>query len=636
MRHIVLGTAGHVDHGKTALIKALTGIDTDRLKEEKERGITIELGFASLHLSNGPTIGIVDVPGHEKFVKNMVSGATGIDLVMMVIAADEGVMPQTREHLQICTLLGIRKGLVALTKIDMVDDDWLDLVQDDLQTFLKGTFLEASPIIPVSAMTGAGLQELLGAISRAASEIEEKVDTGLFRMPVDRVFSMRGFGTVTTGTVTSGQINVGEAVEILPRREASRIRGIQIHNQSSNTADAGQRTAINLQGTEKREIERGDVLTRPGTFEPSVRLDVYFEYLPSVGKKIKNRTIVRFHTGTSEMMARLVLLDREELKPGQKAYAQINLESPVVTAAKDRFVVRRYSPITTIGGGIIIDPLARKHKRHPAPVMQDLSILHKGTDPDRTLAIVERSGFNGIATAQLIIRTGINGDTLKEILADLSRQDKIATLEGEDSRIVSKGHYRNLQETILSETKAFHKKYPLKEGLHREELRNIIGHYINARLFNTVIRDLEKKSELVAEKENIRLPDHRVDLSGELEELRTAIVDFYLQAGLAAPTMKEVTEKFSHQKKQLNKLLTVMTQDGSLVKINEDIYMHKDILLNLRRSYKDFLIKEGKATPAIFRELTGLSRKFIIPLMEYFDRDKLTIRTGDQRILREK
>ncbi len=363
MKHFVLGTAGHVDHGKTALIKALTGIDTDRLKEEKERGITIELGFASLHLPSGQTLGIVDVPGHEKFIKNMVSGAAGIDLVMMVIAADEGIMPQTKEHLHICSLLGISKGIVALTKIDLVEKDWLELVKSEISEFLQGTFLEGAPIVPVSAVKEEGLADLIEALEATVSNIPEKADSGIFRLPVDRVFTMKGFGTVVTGTLVSDRIKSGEEIQILPEEITSRIRGIQVHNQPVEEAWAGQRTAINLQGIEKSAIKRGDVLARPETVRPSQRLDVFVEFLSSNSKNLKNRTLVRLHTGTSEIIARVILLEKDEIAPGQKAFAQLVLANKDVVVAGDRFVLRSYSPITTIGGGQIIDPLPAKHKR---------------------------------------------------------------------------------------------------------------------------------------------------------------------------------------------------------------------------------------------------------------------------------
>lgn len=636
MKHVILGTAGHVDHGKTALIKTLTGIETDRLKEEKERGITIELGFASLQLPSGATVGIVDVPGHEKFVKRMVSGATGIDLVLMVIAADEGIMPQTREHLQICSLLGIKKGLVALTKIDMVDEDWLELVADDVRSFLKDTFLTGSAIIPVSAVTGAGLVDLVAAIDHVVAEVRDKPDIGLFRMPVDRAFSMKGFGTVVTGTVTSGSINTGGAVELMPGGGTTKVRGIQIHNKSSNSAEAGQRAAINLQGTEKDSVSRGQVLCKPASLEPTQRLDVHFQYLSGAGKKIRNRTIVRFHIGTSEIMARLMLLDRDDLEPGEQAFAQINLESPVAAVARDRFVVRRYSPVTTIGGGIVVDPLAQKHKRRSDAVLHELSLLHEGSNIEAALTIIERNGLKGITFPQLVIRTGISGASLEPLIAALTEKGQIVTIDGDDPRIISQSVYVALQNRIVDETKQFHGRFPLKEGISKEELRNTIGNYVNQKLFNAAMRNLEKTGHILTERETVRLPVHRVDLSHELEELRSAILRIYFDAGLATPTIREVTERYADKKSSLNKIFSVLLQEGMLIKITEDIYLHKEVLAKLRESYKSLLLKDGRATPASFKELTGLSRKYIIPLMEYFDRDRLTIRTGDQRILREK
>ncbi|MBN2538823.1 MAG: selenocysteine-specific translation elongation factor, partial [Deltaproteobacteria bacterium] len=363
MKHIILGTAGHVDHGKTSLIKALTNVDTDRLKEEKERGITIELGFAPLVLPDGQRIGIVDVPGHEKFVKNMVAGVGGIDLVALVIAADEGIMPQTREHFEICELLGIKRGLVALTKIDMVDKEWLALVQEDIRNFFEGTFLETAPIVPLSSVTGVGLAEFLAALNEIISTLDERTDSGLFRLPVDRVFTMKGFGTVITGTLASGKIRVGDTVEITPAGGQAKIRGIQVHNETAQAAQAGQRTAINLQGTDRTTIERGYVLTRPSTFQASNRLDIHMRYLASAGKKLKNRALVRFHTGTSEAISRIILPDRDHIEPGEETYAQVIPETPVVAMSGDRFVIRSYSPITTVGGGEIIDPLAKKRKK---------------------------------------------------------------------------------------------------------------------------------------------------------------------------------------------------------------------------------------------------------------------------------
>ncbi|TRZ75463.1 MAG: selenocysteine-specific translation elongation factor [Deltaproteobacteria bacterium] len=636
MKHFIIGTAGHVDHGKTALIKAITGIDTDRLKEEKERGISIELGFASLTLPNGRTFGIVDVPGHERFIRNMVSGASGIDMVIMVIAADEGVMPQTREHLHICSLLGIKKGLVALTKVDMVTEEWRDLVKDDVHEFLKGTFLEASPVIPVSSITGAGLEELLDAFGRVASEIEGESDAGIFRLPVDRAFTMKGFGTVVTGTLISGDIKLGEEVEILPTGVTAKVRGIQIHNQSATIAEAGQRTAINLQGVEKDTIVRGDVLARPRTLKPSIRLDVCVEYLSNNNRRLKNRNLVRFHVGTNEAIGRIILLDREDVEPGAKASAQVVLESPIVAMARDRFVIRSYSPVTTIGGGMIVDPLPKKHKRNSEKVNHEIDLLHDGTDTERAAIIIERSGIEGIGISELEMRTGVHQNILKDILGTLSSKKQVVVLDVDESRIISFSIYQNLQGRILLEMRAYHERYPLKEGVSKEELRSTAGQFARPRLFNMAVRELEKRGEIVVERENIRLSGHRVDLKGELEDIRSKIAEIYMDAGLTPPSIKELMEKFAGQRSLAESVINVMLKEGSLIKINEDLYFHKEVLTRLREDYKSLLVRDGKATPASMKELTSLSRKFIIPLMEYFDITKLTIRAGDHRILREK
>jgi selenocysteine-specific elongation factor len=636
MKHIVLGTAGHVDHGKTALIKALTGVDTDRLKEEKERGITIELGFASLTLPGGQTVGVVDVPGHERFIKNMVSGAAGIDLVIMVIAADEGVMPQTKEHLHICSLLGLKKGLVALTKVDLVDEDWRALVTDDIRAFLKGTFLEASPIVPVSALTGEGLQDLLHALHHVASEIEEKDDAGLFRLPIDRVFSMKGFGTVVTGTLISGSIRTGEDVTVLPHRISSRIRGMQVHNQSVSLAESGQRTAINLQGLEKATIARGDVLTRPDTLETTRRLDVYFEYLPTNEKKLKHRTLVRFHAGASEVMARINFLDRDDIAPGGKAFAQLFLAVPVVVIAGDCFVIRSYSPITTIGGGVVLDPLSRKHKRYSEQLIRELECLQHGDDLERVATIIDRSSFSGIDLRGMVIQTGLSQSQVKRRLEALFSLKRAILLDREETRVISFRIYLNMQDKLMSDIRTFHDKFPLQEGMSREELRTKVGSFVSPRLFNAVMRYMEKDGRIVIDRESLRLPDHRVNLQGELEELRWSISDLYRNAGLTPPSLKEVLGTFAAHKSRVGSVLNIMFKDGSLIKVNEDLYFDQAALARLREDYKNLLMKDGKATPVSFKALTGLSRKYIIPLLEYFDMTKLTVRSGEHRILREK
>jgi len=634
MKHIILGTAGHVDHGKTSLIKALTNVDTDRLKEEKERGITIELGFAPLVLPNGEKIGIVDVPGHEKFVKNMVAGAGGIDLVALVIAADEGVMPQTREHFEICELLGIKRGIVALTKIDMVDEDWLALVQEDVRSFFEGTFLEGAPIVPLSSVTGAGLPEFLQALSDIISTLDERTDSGLFRLPVDRVFTMKGFGTVVTGTLASGKIRVGDTVEIMPSGGQAKIRGIQVHNETAEVAQAGQRTAINLQGTDRTTIERGYILTRPSTFETSDRLDIHMRYLASAGKKLKNRALVRFHTGTSETISRIILPDRDELEPGEETYAQVIPETPVVAMSGDRFVIRSYSPVTTVGGGEIMDPLAKKRRKHSTP--GEVEKLDQGTGEEKTDIILERAGLEGIPGLSLAIRTGLPPSEQEKILEKMLSGKKALLIDRDERRVISSRAYGDFQIRVLSEIAAYHEKYPLKEGISREELRSTLGGFIDPKLFNKAIKDLEDDKKIIAAKENVRIEGHAVNLKEDEAQLREEITGIYQNAGLTPPLTKELMEKFSGNRKAATDILNVMLSENVLVKLNEDMYFHREALDRLKEDYRALLIKDGKATPATFKELTGLSRKFIIPLMEYFDKTKLTIRVEDHRVLRER
>ena len=636
MRHVVLGTAGHVDHGKTALIKALTGTDTDRLKEEKERGITIELGFASLKLPSGKTLGIVDVPGHEKFIKHMVSGAAGIDLVMMIIAADEGIMPQTKEHLHICSLLGIRSGLVVLTKIDMVENDWLELVKTEIQDFLKGTFLEGVPVIPVSALKQKGIDELTAALDTVVQNIPKKNDCGIFRLPVDRVFTMKGFGTVVTGTLISDSISVGEDVLILPEEINTRIRGIQVHNQPTQEATAGQRTAINLQGIEKESLQRGDVLARPGTVVPTTRLDVFIEYLKNNAKSLKNRTLARLHTGASEIIARVILIEKDELAPGEKGFAQLILEKKDVVVTGDRFVLRSYSPITTIGGGLIIDPLPPKHKRLNKKVIEELATLLNGTLPKKIEVILERAGFAGTNLRHLVFRLGTNAKNIKEELQSILSQKSALITDKEETNIISASFYEKLAQSAAEIISQYQKKNPLREGISKEELKASLGRDISPKLFFMLLQNLTANKTIEVDKETVRLFGHKVTLADDLNSIRQEILKIYNEAGLTPSSFKDVINNFQDKKTEAQNIIKLLLKEGSLIKINEELIFTREALDNLRKNYKALLVKEGKATPVSFKELTGLSRKYIIPLMEYFDTDKLTMRVGDHRILRGK
>lgn len=636
MKRFVLGTAGHVDHGKTALIKALTGVDTDRLKEEKQRGITIELGFASLTLPSGQTLGIVDVPGHEKFIKNMVSGAAGIDLVMMVIAADEGIMPQTKEHLHICSLLGISKGIVALTKTDMVEEDWLNLVQSEIADFLKGTFLEGAPVVPVSAIAEKGLTDIIRDLDSIVSKLAEKTDDGIFRLPVDRVFTMKGFGTVVTGTLVSDHINTGEEIQILPANITARIRGLQVHNQLVEEAWAGQRTAVNLQGIEKSIIDRGNVLVRPQTVWPTQRLDVLVEYLASNAKNLKNRTLVRLHTGTSEIISRIILLETDELAPGQKGFAQLILSDEDVVVAGDHFVLRSYSPVTTIGGGRIIDPLPKKHKRLNDKIIADLNLLQKGSLPEKIDVILERAGFTGINLQRLAFRLGVKAKKIREALENLFSGKKAFLLDSDDTTVISANIFHQIEEVLIRIITDYHKNNPLKEGISKEELKVSLGNYVSPKLFNMVLGSLNKKGDTASDKDNVRLARYQVELAGDLDSLRRDITQIYKEAGLTPPSLNEVINKFIAQKAKAHSIINLMLKEGELIKINEELCFFGETLAKLRSDYKAMLIKDGEATPASFKELTGLSRKYTIPLMEYFDMNKLTVRVENHRILREK
>jgi selenocysteine-specific elongation factor len=636
MQHFVLGTAGHVDHGKTSLIKALTGVETDRLKEEKERGITIELGFASITLPSGRTLGIVDVPGHEKFVRHMVAGAAGIDLVLMVIAADEGVMPQTREHLQICSLLGITTGVVALTKTDLVEKDWLELVNSEVADYLQETFLADAPVIAVSAATGAGIPELLAALDGAAARLQDRTDDGIFRLPIDRIFTMKGFGTVVTGTLISDRIGTGEDVQILPTGISTRVRGIQVHGRNVEQAFSGQRSAINLQGIEKATLERGGVVVRPQTVRSTKRLDMFFEYLDSNTRKLKNRSLARLHTGTTEIMARIILLQTDELEPGGQGFAQLILSEEDVVVAGDHFVLRSYSPVTTIGGGWILDPLPAKHKRKNEKILTELQTLKGGSLADKISTLLERAGFEGIRIRDLAFRLGVHAKKIRETLDRMLSGRQAILLSGDDAAVLSPRLHAQLEDMILKSLAAYHKNNPLKEGISKEELKSALPPKVSTRLFNMIIAALVKKEAVAGDKDSVRLVSHRVQLAGAQDDLRRSIASVYAQAGLTPPSLGEVFEKFKGDAAMARNIVQLMIKEGDLIKINEDLCFARPVMEKLREEYKVQLIKDGQATPATFKELTGLSRKYIIPLMEYFDASKLTVRVDDRRILREK
>ncbi|WP_028321665.1 selenocysteine-specific translation elongation factor [Desulfatiglans anilini] len=634
MKQIVLGTAGHIDHGKTSLIKALSGIDTDRLKEEKERGITIELGFAHLELPGGRLIGIVDVPGHEKFVKNMVAGATGIDLVALVIAADEGVMPQTREHLEICELLKIRHGVVVLTKIDMVDEEWLELVREDVREYLSETFLADAPIVEVSSQTGEGLDRLLKVLEEQVLKIPEREMGHLFRLPIDRVFSMKGFGTVVTGTTISGSIRLGDEVTIYPQGIDSKIRGIQVHNKEVEEVRAGLRTAVNLQGVEKASIERGNVLATRNGLRPTFMVDVELNLLSSASRKLKNRAKARFHTGTSEIISTVVLLDRDLLEPGSSCYAQIRLDAPTAVLKGDHYVLRSYSPVRTIGGGEILNALPGKKKRFSEAPLAELKKLHTGDLSEVAEVFVRLGRFKGVEEGELPFLANTGRKKIDECLKALKAQKRVVQYDRERGLLIHADFYQRAREELLQTLERYHRDFPLKTGLMKEELRSRTVGSEQPRLFQFLMAQLTAEGRVVQEKEVVRLAEHRVALAEDQEKVRRDLEELYLKGGLQPPYFKEVKEQFPG--KTAEEVLNVMVQEGLLVKVKEDLFFHRKVMEDLEARLIEFLREHGEITTPQFKDMTDASRKYTIPLIEYFDRTQVTVRVGDSRVLRKR
>jgi len=637
MKQIILGTAGHIDHGKTTLIKALTGIDTDRLKEEKERGITIELGFAHLQLPNGQELGIVDVPGHEKFVRHMVAGATGIDLVALVVAADEGVMPQTREHLEICELLKVKQGVVVLTKTDMVQDaDWLDLVKEDIQDFLKGTFLETAELIPVSAATGDGLQPLLEHLQGLCESVEARSSGGDFRLAVDRVFTMKGFGTVVTGTAIAGRVKTGDTLLVYPQMVKTKVRGIQVHNREVNEAVSGQRTAINLQGLEKTALERGNVLASPASLVASYMIDVRLQYLETAPRVLKNRAKVRFHTGTSEVMGTLILLDIDELDLGGSGYAQLRLDKPVVVRTGDRFVLRSYSPMYTIGGGQILHPTPNKRKRMVADTLESLATLEKGESGEMVELYLKDGGFAGVGERDLRILANVTAKQLRRLLQDLMSQGEVIQFDREAPRFVHGEVFSKLSQLLQGQLEEFHQREPLRAGINKEELFGRVPGTVDGKLFNELLQRLIRQGDVVQEKDLVRLSSHQVALAGKQEEVKEKIEAVYQQAGLLPPFFREVAKSLGVSDSEAKRILKWMLEQGLLVKVKEDMYFHCSVLDDLKKRLLDFFEENEEITTPQFKELTQTTRKYTIPLLEFLDATRFSIRVGDVRRLRQK
>jgi len=622
MRYVILGTAGHIDHGKSSLVKALTGIDPDRLKEEKERGITIDLGFADLTYPDGLTVGIVDVPGHERLVKNMLAGAGGIDIVLLVIAADEGVMPQSREHLHICNLLRIKSGLIAVTKADLVEEDWLDLVQDEVKNFVKGTFLEGAPILPVSARTLFNLDVLKENIREIALHVQPKPTRGLFRLPIDRVFTMKGFGTVVTGTAVSGSISVDQDVDILPSSIHSKVRGLHSHGKSIQTAYAGQRVAINLQGVEKEALRRGDAVVVPGRLTPTRKIDAKVELLADA-PVLKSKSLVHFHLGTSETIARIILFGRSDLKANESCYCQFRLQEPVIAMSGDRYIIRRFSPVETIGGGDVLDPLSFRRSRKEG--IDDLQMFEKGSLAEKIAVKVKRAGVYGMSAA--LIEGWIQAEVPSIVQAVQALRDKGILIQHEDI-LIHASAIDSFKGTVIKVMDDFHRKNPLKPGMLKEELRARID--MEPRLFGNLIHSLK---ELVIDKELVRLASFRATLSQVDESVKAGILGLLEKGAFQPPLKEELSQTLHIDMKRLTDILNLLTKEGSLVRISDAMYIPTSVFQTMIRNLRDFFAKKPEMTVAEFRDILNTSRKYAVPLLEYLDSNKITLRVGDVRKL---
>jgi selenocysteine-specific elongation factor len=631
VRHVVAGTAGHIDHGKSSLVLALTGIDPDRLKEEKERGITIDIGFAHLDLGDGLTLGVVDVPGHERFVKNMLAGVGGIDLVMLIIAADEGVMPQTREHLAICQLLRVRSGVVVLTKADLAEPDWLELVREDVRSFLRGTFLAGAPILPVSAKTGEGLPALRESLATLARAVPGRGTDATFRLPIDRVFTIRGFGTVVTGTVAAGELALDERVEVYPHGLQAKVRGIQTHGQPVSAAVAGQRAAVNLQGVERAAIERGDVLSLPGLLQPTYMLDATCELLADALAPLETRQRVRLHVGTSEVMARVHPVTASAIEPGQRGYVQLRLEAPIVALPRDRYVIRSYSPMVTIGGGELLDVAPAKARRSPALTAR-LQILETGIPEAILEAHVQRVGGRGIRTADLRARTSFGPKALRTHLQTLIARERVLVVDREWYVHVEAA--QKLRAEAAAALAAFHAREPLKPGMSKEELRTRLGG-LDERVFLALLERFAAAGVLVIDKDKVRGADHAVRLTPAQQAASDRIEAEFREAGVAPPTLEEAFAKVGLAGSSAQALAQLLVESRRLVRIREGLYFHAEPLQVAVDRVVAFLRENQAITPQQIKDLLGISRKYAIPLLEWLDTQRLTLRVGDKRVLRE-
>ena len=630
-KSVIVGTAGHIDHGKSALVEALTGTHPDRLEEEKRRGITIDLGFAFLE-EDGVRFGFVDVPGHERFVSNMLAGAAGVDLVLLVIASDESIKPQTREHFDICRLLGVKRGVVALTKSDLTDADTLGLVRLEVEDYLRGSFLEGAPIVPVSAKTRAGMPELKRELHHVASEVTGKDAERHFRLPIDRAFAIKGFGAVVTGTLISGGVGAGDEVELFPQRKVLRVRGVQSGGKNVERAVAGQRTAVNLAGIEHTALQRGMALAAPGKFRTTRRIDARLALLLSA-PKMKQRSRVHFHAGTSETIAEVFLYGVNELAPGQSALAHLHLQEEVLALPGDRFIVRQFSPVTTIGGGAVLDALARRPMVRDAGRVAFLETLERGDKADMLAAMTERAPM-GLVFDEVVARTGWLEDEARAVAQKLAASGRARNVAVDALMLVPAKPFEEVRQKITVRVERFHKENPLLPGISREDLRSSVGRRTRAETFRTALEELVRQKKLEVQGDLVKRAGSAIALEPAEALAKEQIEAAFAAAGLAVPAVREVLSKLPVEAKRAEKILQILLREKSLVRVTPELIFHRDALARLRERLSTYKKTKGeRISVPVFKELTGITRKYAIPLLEYLDRERVTRRAGDERVI---
>ena len=632
MKHVIIGTAGHVDHGKTLLVKALTGIDTDRLVEEKKRGITIELGFAHLDFDDGTQAGIVDVPGHEKFIKNMLAGAGGIDLAMLVVAADEGFMPQTVEHLGILSLLGIQDGLVVITKCDMADPEWVEMVKEDVRTHVEGTFLEGKPVFTVSAYTGQGIPELRQALKELVQKAAEKNMRTPFRLPIHWVFSVDGFGTVVTGTLIEGSVSNGDMAEILPGGVQARVRNLQVHDRDVETAYAGQRVAINLAGVKKADLGRGDVIARPGSVRTSLMLDARLQNLKNSQRTILSGSQVHLYHGSAVRLCKVVLLDRDALQPGESCYAQLRLTEEIAAKRGDRFVIRFYSPLETIGGGVVLDDLPRRHKRGDQAVLEALAIRESGSGDDQLVQLVAEHGHSLPTLEKLAAPQNLDREELGRSLEELTSAGKV--LQPLPGRYLAASVFDAIWDSCRGLLEQYHRQNPLHAGMKVAELRQKLLKNTDQAVADAILAALAREGKIKAVADRYALADFAVHLTKRQSAIREKLLQTYRKAGLEVPGLDEVIASFPPAEQgDCRQVVESLVSGGGLVMLTPQLCLHSQVYAQVCDKTRDFMAEHQELTLAEFRDLLGTSRKYALAVLEYYDKNKILKKDGDVRRL---